>query len=147
MAEISCENCTSACCRADTLVELTLEEVSLLIRGGTKLLTVAMPSPHDRDDVIYPIGHEYDPDTGNRAWILEKARPFEPLAANMGRYILATDCAYVGTNEVGQSICTIYEERPAICREFEMGGDKCQRIRENRGVEIPVEIQGLQPRT
>ena len=27
-------------------------------------------------------------------------------------------------------LCTIYEQRPQICRDFAMGGDECQQARE-----------------
>jgi len=33
--------------------------------------------------------------------------------------------------------CTIYEKRPWICREFELGGDECLEARTNSSDQVP----------
>ncbi len=117
-------------------MSLSLEELSFMLRGGNKLLTVSQPTDHDRDDVIYPIGIEYDEDSPSvRKWLVEPGREYEPLEAGMGRYILMNDCAYLKVSEDGWEYCGAYEERPKVCQDFEVGGVKCVKLRLLRGVD------------
>ena len=143
MSEINCKNCQAACCRANEIVSLTLEEASFMLRGGNKLITVAQPSDHDREKVLYPRGHELDEETGRIIFFAEKGNEYEPLAAGLGRYVLTTDCAYLRTDESGWDYCGAYDERPKVCSDFEVGGEKCQIMRVLRGVDpVPVSIRG-----
>lgn len=41
--------------------------------------------------------------------------------------------AFVGTLGAGCD-CSVYEDRPSVCREFEVGGELCRQAREMVGV-------------
>lgn len=43
--------------------------------------------------------------------------------------------AFVG-NLGGQCGCTVYEERPSVCREFDVGGGLCLHARQQAGLPI-----------
>ena len=46
-------------------------------------------------------------------------------------YLLNGDC---GNLDADGRLCTVYEDRPQVCRDFVMGSVACQGIRDNRGV-------------
>lgn len=119
------------------VISLTLLELSFMLKGGNKLLTVAQPVDYDRDKVIYPISWEQNPTTGQVKFFAEKGREFEPLAAGLGRYILQNDCVYLAEEESGWRYCSVYDERPAVCRDFVVGDQPCRTMRVLRGVDIP----------
>jgi len=107
-----------------------------MLRGGNKLLTVAQPVDHDREGVFYPVAHRIDDKNPSaKTFILEKNREYEPLAAGLGRYVLPNDCTYLRTSDDGREYCGAYEDRPAVCRDFEVGGNKCQFTRVLRGMD------------
>jgi Fe-S-cluster containining protein len=137
MSEINCGNCTSACCRGNMVVQLTNDEVSFMLRGGNRFLTVAQSADHDREEVLYPVGHETDAETGKIKFLALKGNEYEPLAKGLGRYILKNDCTYLEYDQDGNTYCGVYEDRPALCRDFEMGGAKCQAMRILHGVDSP----------
>lgn len=111
-----------------------------MLRGFNKLITVAQPADHDREKVIYPRSYKTDENNPNkRTWTVEKAREYEPLAAGFGRYILEGTCAYLEVSEEGWERCGVYENRPKVCQDFEMGGEKCRLMRSLRGVDEPSE--------
>jgi Fe-S-cluster containining protein len=116
-------------------MSLTLEELSFMLRGGNKLLTVEQPQTKDRENVIYPLGYEEYPDKpGVRKWLINPDNPYEPLAAGFGRYILLGNCAYLEVTEDGWERCGVYEDRPQVCRDFQMSSEKCVMLRERHGV-------------
>jgi Fe-S-cluster containining protein len=57
--------------------------------------------------------------------------------AKYGRYALLGACGYLQTDETGWQYCGAYEQRPEVCQEFEMGGEKCLNLRTTHGVPVP----------
>ena len=50
-------------------------------------------------------------------------------------------CAALDTEtEIGKAVCTIYQQRPRACHNFEAGSDKCHGLRRLYGVEPPLAI-------
>ena len=139
MSEISCENCQAACCKGNPLLimQLTAEEREFMGRPGNILQRVADPVPYDRDDVIYPAGMQINQERGTLSWLAEAGREYEPLPANYGRYALVGACKYLETDENGWENCGVYEERPEVCRNFEVASPKCQLLRIIQGVDDP----------
>ena len=133
---ISCQNCVAACCKGGLIVSLTMEEASFMLRGGNTLTTVAQPVGHNRDDVIYPVSYDLD-GLGRKTWLVESERPYEPLPAGFGRYILEGSCKYLVGTEGGIELCGVYEQRPKVCQDFMVGGEKCQILRVRQGVDMP----------
>lgn len=123
-----CNDCDAACCRANTILSLSFQEAALMTRCGNKLITVALPSSKDRTNVIYPFGAQFDPISNAWEFVLQPGNEYEPLAANLGRYMLLNDCKYLGVDETGWEHCTIYEDRPQVCQDFEPGGAACHLI-------------------
>jgi Fe-S-cluster containining protein len=133
MGEVSCQNCTAACCKGPEIMELNSEDYTFMKRGGNILLTIAEPVNHDRGDILKPIGINFDRGTA----ILAEDHEYELLKAGLGRYMLLGECVYLETTTEGLEQCGVYENRPAMCRSFEMGGDMCRHIRVNAGVDAP----------
>jgi Fe-S-cluster containining protein len=105
------------------------EEERLQMEGvGTVLHTIAEPVDYDRDDVVYPAGWAIDPKKRTMRMVVEPGRETEPLAAGLGRYSMFGACGNLVT-VLGQEQCRIYENRPQVCRDFEMGGEKCDLFR------------------
>ena len=105
--------------------------------GGSLLQTVAEPVSYDRNDVIYPIAVNIDAQRKTVRWIAEKDRPYEPLPAGVGRYMLFGTCAFLQTDGAGWEYCGAYENRPGVCRDFEEAGPTCQILRLRQGVDTP----------
>lgn len=135
MSEISCHNCTAACCKGPEIMELTAEELDFMEEGGNTLFTIAKPADHDRNDIPYPYGLDLSQDAPEL--LFAKDHPYEPLNAGLGRYMLLETCAYLETSPEGWERCSVYAERPAVCRNFEMAGHKCRLMRMNAGVDEP----------
>jgi Fe-S-cluster containining protein len=136
MSEISCQNCTAACCKGPLVMELTLEEAAFMLRGGSKLTTVAQPADHDREKVIHPVGElSSNADSNLHRWVLEPGMEYFPLPAGLGRYILRGACGYLHTSEEGWQYCGAYDSRPKACRDFTVGSDGCRVLRIRQGVD------------
>lgn len=46
--------------------------------------------------------------------------------------------------KIGENVsCTIYENRPRICRNFEAGSDKCHAVRRSYGLEPPLGLMEM----
>lgn len=138
--EISCQNCQAACCKGNLIINLTLEEASFMLRIGNKLITVAQPADYDRTDVIYPLGYEADYQGNVIEWYTNPENPNEPLAAGFGRYFLLGSCKYIQRSPEGWEHCGAYDQRPKVCRTFEIGSPKCLYFRNKNNQ--PVEFKG-----
>jgi Fe-S-cluster containining protein len=115
-------------------MSLTDEEREMMEAAGTQLKTIAEPVDYDRDDVVYPSGWAIDREKGTMRMMTEKGRETEPLAAGLGRYTMFGTCGNL-TNILGVEQCGVYDNRPQVCRDFEMGGDKCDLFRMRAGLE------------
>lgn len=135
----NCQNCQAACCRGYPLLIMSLadEELVFMNRGGNRFQTIEKPAGHDRENVRYPAGAYIYPEKGTIQYIYEAGRSTEPLPANYGRYALLGDCQYLATDQNGWEYCSVYEERPQVCRDFEMGSPKCLSLRLLAGVDQP----------
>jgi Fe-S-cluster containining protein len=116
-------------------MELNADDYAFMKLGGNVLIPIAEPVDYDRNDVLKPIGIDFDRGTA----IFAKDHEYELLKAGIGRYMLLGECVYLETSPEGVEQCGVYENRPTICRDFEMGGDMCRHIRVNAGVDEPNE--------
>lgn len=105
-ANISCDKCPSACCRAGVSIPLTKNEALTLKNAGTELRLLA------REEL-----------KGRRAGIGKKV--YE-LMSNCGNLLIDED--------TGKSSCTIHNQPnyPNACGEFLMGGYQCAKIQQRR---------------
>jgi Fe-S-cluster containining protein len=116
-------------------MEMNAKDAKFMRDGGNLLAVIAEPEDFDRDDIIKPIGMNFEKGTV----VVADGQENESLKAGLGRYMLLGDCVYLQTTPDGLQQCGVYEDRPSMCREFEMGGDKCKTIRVNAGVDEPTE--------
>lgn len=107
-------------------------------KTGNKFYTVAKPEKFKRARVPYPISAEIDLATNTVKWNCDKENPFEPLEPNMGRYALIGSCKNLEKDENGLEYCGVYEDRPQVCRDFEVGSPKCKIMREIQGIPLPM---------
>ena len=105
----NCANCIAACCLRNTVLALTTPETEMMTGQGVAMRKLS--SSESR-------GHK--PGRGKEHYLLEE------------------DCANLGTNEKGQRVCTIYDERPGVCREFKEGGYNCITFRNARMLQKPA---------
>ncbi len=115
LLNVDCNTCNSACCRENTVIGLYPQEAQLLREKGTELI------PYASD---------------------EQPEVYEACQAVRSDYILGTDCAFLGENADGQSICTIFGKpnRPFICKDFPPACYACIIRREQFGVNEPHTI-------
>lgn len=139
MSELSCRNCSAACCKGPETMELTADEHAFMIRGGSAFLTIAEPANHERTDVMYPAGVQVDEESSTVKILVREGTEFEPLAAGFGRFILWGSCGYLKTSNGGWEYCGAYDEKPGICGSFEMGGANCRLMRVAAGIDDPSE--------
>jgi Fe-S-cluster containining protein len=116
-------------------MEMSAEDAKFMRDGGNLLASIAEPVDYDRHNVLKPIGMDFDRGTA----IVADGQEYELLRAGLGRYLLLGECVYLETTPEGLEQCGVYENRPSVCRDFEMGGDKCRNIRVNAGVDEPTE--------
>jgi len=116
-------------------MELSAEDFAFMKKGGNVLIAIAEPVDYDRDKIFKPIGIDIIKGTA----LLAEGHEYELLRAGLGRYMLLGDCVYLKTSPEGLEQCGVYEDRPAMCRGFEMGGDMCRHMRVNAGVDEPSE--------
>lgn len=146
MSEVTCQNCSAACCKGPVTVELTAYEKEHLLGVGTDLYPIVEPVNFDRPYVAYPAGVELD-DEGQLEKFLyvDGQRRSEPLDAGLGRYMLIGTCGFLKTDPAGWEYCSGYDDRPKICQDFEIGSLKCRLIRVVREVDVPSDaFPGLQ---
>jgi Fe-S-cluster containining protein len=135
MSEVSCQNCTAACCKGPEIMEMNAEDAEFMRAGGNLLASIAEPVDYDRSNVLKPIGMNFKRGTA----IVADGQEYEMLRAGLGRYMLLGDCVYLETTPEGLEQCGVYDDRPGMCRDFEMSGDKCRQIRVTAGVDEPTE--------
>lgn len=100
---ISCDSCLGACCR-DMRMDLTPKEKELLESGGTRF-TQPLPEPDE------PL-----PDEGYDVYKMEGA------------------CGWLQKNPEGNNfICGMYDIRPSVCKDFEVGSLACIAMRAMEG--------------
>lgn len=133
MSENLCMSCTGACCKGPITMSLDADEYEMMIEAGTELKTIAEPVDHDREEVIYPAGWAVDPKKRTMRMMVEEGNKYEPLAAGLGRYTMFGTCGNL-KEILGVEQCSIYDTRPQVCRDFEMGGPKCLLIRQLHGL-------------
>ncbi len=138
--KLSCHNCEAACCKGNPLLLMNLspDELGFMKEGGNKFIPVTEPAEHDRDKVIYPAGIQINPGGKSFNWVARVGNEYEPLPAGLGRYALLGDCKYLVTDENGWESCSVYDDRPQVCQDFEMGSPKCLQMREIQGVPLPM---------
>lgn len=126
MSETGCHNCYGACCIGPQTMQLTLAEKEQMESAGSLFQTIAEPADHDREKVRYPIDFIVDKARNSIRWMYKADRPFEPLPAGYGRYMLIGACG----NLLSSGQCGIYDDRPQVCRDFVENGSKCVLMRE-----------------
>ena len=125
--EVSCGNCVGACCRGGLAMELTLEEVSEMLKAGNRFTTLHSPV-HEEGPVRTRRLLGYTIIEGMACAIVDEDTHI--LTAGHGLYLLREDCVFLEKGKDSPR-CLAYEERPGICREFEMGGTGCLHARED----------------
>jgi uncharacterized protein len=106
-----CLTC-GACCASpfvgEGYIQLNREEEQRLGRMGLPVLVV-VPDPADR---IVMLGTKYNG---------QRIRVCVALSGNVGK----------------QVACTIYGDRPVLCRQFEAGSPECHQARRAMGISCP----------
>jgi Fe-S-cluster containining protein len=107
-------------------MELRLDELSHMLRGGNKLTTIVQPVKETR-----PVRVEEVVGTtvvqGVQCAVVRSEEM--TLTEGHGWYRLENDCTYLEGKGVGAQ-CTAYDQRPGICKEFTEGGQGCLDARE-----------------
>ncbi len=125
-------------------MELTAAEHESMAARGTTLQTIAEPVDYDRLNVLYPTALPIDEETQEADLSAAGSEELAPLAAGMGRYILHGTCGFLKTTDTGWEHCGAYRKRPAVCRNFAMGGSTCKLMRVMAGVDTPASyVSGL----
>jgi Fe-S-cluster containining protein len=108
--EFNCQTC-GACCSSpysgEAYVALTDDEATRLIRA--QLPVILQRQGGDPPEFLPRLGTKLD--------------------ANAAKV-----CAAFGGVVGSTCVCTIYEERPSACRQFEVGGRQCREERRRMGV-------------
>lgn len=119
MEMISCSDCNGACCRGDTILPLNSSEADLLRRAGARLGNPLEP------------GVDYTK-RSNRKTIkdTELRNAARELRSGQELYLRNGDCPLL----TPEGDCSIYAERPDICREIKVGGFACKQMREFQGI-------------
>jgi Fe-S-cluster containining protein len=142
---ITCENCTGECCKGPRTITLTDDERDQMRSVGTRLLGVVEPKPYPRERAPYPpqdfdfrsVDPEILPET------VASLGVYNQLEAFRGLYIMDKQCGNL-QQFLGREVCMIYDDRPAVCREFEAGGTDCVLMRAQAGIDEPlVTMQAL----
>lgn len=139
MTEVACNNCEGACCKGAPLLimELSADELQFMEAGGNTLLTIAKPTDSDRANVIYPLSMQTNRERGTFNWLVDPDNMYQPLLANFGRYALVGTCRYLAPSLLGFDYCSVYDDRPGVCRNFQVGSDKCLLLRDIHGIPLP----------
>ncbi|MES2134650.1 MAG: hypothetical protein V4449_00180 [Patescibacteria group bacterium] len=141
-APITCDNCTSACCRAGTRLALTDSDARFLKAGGTALGIKMHPKQIGK---MVAQGEPRKPASEFTRKDAKKTRRYR-LAQwlkdrdpswSTGQFTLKSDCGYLQTGKDGVTFCGVYEDprRPATCRKFKAGSHHCRQIRVDAGVD------------
>jgi Fe-S-cluster containining protein len=125
----TCTSCVAACCKGPILMQLSNPEYKAMSGAGNTFVTIAKPADHDREQVPYPYAMQINEQRGTQQFLFEKGRETEPLAAGLGRYMLIGACKNLVIPPFGIELCGVYETRPEVCRDFEVGGQTCELLR------------------
>lgn len=127
-SRISCGDCVGACCRKNVAQELTAEEAKYFTDSGNVLTKLCEPVEFSGiHDFSYIVGYQ---EIGGQPHALVKTES-SYLAAGHGLYMMMNDCVFLSDDQNGP-ICTAYEQRPGICREFIEGAYSCRVMREQK---------------
>ena len=99
----TCASCVAACCLKNTVLALSSPEADMMVKHGVQL----------------------------RELPKEESQGHKP-GFRRKNYLLEEDCANLVENDAGQRVCSIYEKRPSVCRDFEEGGLNCMIFRAAR---------------
>ncbi len=157
--ETLCGGCSGACCRRDVVLELSLEEASVLRDAGTELGGYILALFPEDEALIGAAYQTYEDYFDALAMHPRRRKRFrfpsaeENEARNLltsrqeGRYayLLETDCAFLD-DSVSPPLCTIYDQpaRPSTCGEFTVGGGGCKTIREESPHAVAVHLRTSQ---
>jgi Fe-S-cluster containining protein len=121
LQEVSCDNCTAACCRAGSLV--VLDEIehqkhrkAMALRTLIRFRRYAQAAFIEAEG-INPDGTKYP-----MPMVIK-------VPANRGAYLMEQDCGRLEDNK-----CGIYEERPQACRDYKVGSPECIEARAAAGL-------------
>ena len=149
--EYGCGTCVGACCQNIRLA-LSAEEADKLWAAGTELSTILPPL--DKEELAEEIALSELPtnwaeyiaelsrlaleqtDEELRDYYLKIANYTVNMKPGQGWYALVGRCGLLGAD----NLCSDYDNRPNICREFSMGEGTCLDLREKAGVVVPVKI-------
>lgn len=141
-APITCQNCTSACCRAGIHIALTEVDADFLKTGGT-ILGVDM-HPNQINRIIgrgqpRKAGFDLTPRERRQKRLYDLAERLmaEDISGNTGMFTLESDCGHLGTKDDGTTFCKVHADprRPLVCQRFKAGSHPCQSIRVKAGVD------------
>jgi len=113
-AEISCENCVAACCKAPMTMWLTADEHK--VHGKAMDLQI-IAKPRRYEQRIQGSG----PNAG-----------FTRVPAGLGVFELKSDCSNLDAHDR----CSAYATRPQCCRDFTVGSPACRAARRDAGLEV-----------
>jgi hypothetical protein len=151
-----CNSCDAACCRRNTVMRLTSEEVDSLRSAGTEIeLTLFNMFPKlksllDIEGVTYADLHAGAVNYFTRIFEDPRLSAEDKMFAQKGiflleeqedgkcSYTLLSDCGYL--DELG--LCTVFddsEKRPELCAQFPEGDSACITLRK-RGMQIGLAI-------
>jgi Fe-S-cluster containining protein len=130
MAEVTCETCVAACCRAGSTIMLTTIELQRHRRAMT-IKPLIKPQAYRQEvsvtaDEIRENGEHAPVDTTLS------------VPPHHGMYVFLLDCKHLEESRADSGEnkhCTVYEERPAACRNFEPGSSACLSARAKFGVD------------
>ena len=145
---MTCPDRCGNCCR-DMKLPLGAREAESLVSAGTELLPI-LPALNAIQDDVEP--ESWNSDNG-RDWITKQILfaklheqvdqvaiyadalvNLERLQPGEGLFVIVGDCGNLGPNKE----CMDYENRPRICRDFEVGSTACQNIVFKR--EVPASL-------
>jgi Fe-S-cluster containining protein len=148
-AGVACETCVAACCRAGSTVMLTSIELQKH-RRAMKLRQLVKERTFRQEVAV--TADELD-DAGNHRAV-ETTLSVPP---HHGLYVFLTDCGNLeerGADGGENRRCTVYDQRPTACRNFEPGSPACISARARFGLDgheptqtlhrdEPLRIRGL----
>jgi Fe-S-cluster containining protein len=130
MAEVSCDNCVAACCRAGQSIMLNALEYQQHRRAMT--LKRLLKAESHRQEVAVDM---WRVDEKGKQVAAPGSLSIPP---HHGFYVFLTDCGNLGpcSQEGAENRrCGVYDDRPGACRRFEMGSEACLSTRAKYGLD------------
>ncbi len=109
---ISCAECGECCEGVDVGIVLNKPEEELLRASGTIL---------EHDELFEALYMDSE----------EDAKAF----------LFGSPCGYHCRDEHGSSTCSVYEQRPQACRDFEFKGEECVRLQNRRATRMKTRTE------